>query len=378
MSEIVAFFVLAVVGGLFAIVILYTRSIVPYVYSLAKVSSWEAKVISKARLNELADLPKATDVFEALQDTDYKSFLSDMSKMERIDMLEVERAIKNQLSQKYQEILEIAPKERRKTIAKIIQRIDIWNIKAIITSIHNGVPKEKRLDGLIPSPTLPIERLRLLASAENFRELLEYFRDTEYFEPFSAALKDYERIGLVAILSAMDRHYYSSLWKEVLGKGAQRSILKQMIGYEIDAVNIKLILRLKNEGASPEEISKYIILPSFQLTEETIRSMIAAEDIESAIDVASYVYGKIFSEVFSEFRETRSLFVIERALDEWQLGFFKWLSLTKPFSVAPLLYYIRLKEAEVENLRTIIRLKMDKIEAGEIKKILLKVPEIEL
>jgi ATP synthase A1 C subunit len=378
MSEIVALLIFTIIGALFTIVILYTRSIVPYAYSLAKVSAWEARIISRARLNELADMPKVADVFEALQDTDYRTFFAEISKMERVDMMEVERAIKNQLSQKYRELLEIAPKDRRQTIAKIIQQTDVWNLKAIITSIHNKLPREKRLDGLIPSPTLPMERLKLLASAENFRELLEYFKGTEYFEPFSSALKDYERVGLLAILSAVDRHYFLSLWREVLSRRSQRSILKQMVGYEIDAINIKLILRLKNEGASPEEISRYVILPSFQLTEDIIRSMIVAPDVASAIDVASYAYGKIFSGVFSEFRETKSLSVIERALDEWRLGFFKWLSLTKPFTVAPLLYYIRLKEVEGENLRTIIRLKMDGIKADEIKKSLLKVPEIEL
>ena len=56
----------------------------------------------------------------------------------------------------------------------------------------------------------------------------------------------------------------------------------------------------------------------------------------------------------------------------------KWMLITKFFSLAPVLMYIRLKEIEVKNLRAIIRLKADKVEPEKIKETIVRVPKFEL
>jgi V/A-type H+-transporting ATPase subunit C len=370
--------VFALLGGLFAIVLLQTRRSMLYVYCNAVASAWEAKLLPEARLIEFADSPKITNILGFLEDGDYRENFADVPKVEEIDVIVVERALKANLSSRYREILGVVPTERRATIERIIQRSDLWNFKVIITAIHNKVPKEKRLEETIPSPTFPRERLELLTSANNFKELLEYFKGTEYFDVLSSEIENYERIGLVAVLSALDKHYYESLWRDVLGKKAQRSVLKETLGYEIDAVNTKLILRLKKEGLSPEEITKHLILPSHRLTEEMLRAMIDADDILTAIQAISRTaFGPALLERIPKFEETGSLLEFEKAIDERMLWIFRWMSVVQFFSIAPLITYIYLKETEGRNLRAIMRLKADMLEPEKIKEILVRVPKLE-
>ncbi len=367
-----------IIGALFAFVIYNARRSMAYVYCNATLSAWEARLLSEARLMELVDAPRITNIFAALEDTDYRLQLAEVPRVEEVDMPVVERSLRENLNARYRELLGMVPKERRETVARVIGRIDIWNLKSIITAIHNKVSKEKRLGELIPSPTLPLERLEMLASAESFEELLEFLKGSEYLDVLSEALKEYETRGLIAILSALDKHYYTSLWKDVLSKRAQRSVLRAILGYEIDALNIKLILRLKQEGAPPEEIDRYLILPLHELTEAMLRAMITAEDVPSAINmIHRTIYGQILLKALPQI-EAQGLSAAERALDEMHLKICRWLALTQLFSIAPVLSYIYLKENEMKNLRAIIRLKADKVEPQKIKETIVKVPKIEL
>ncbi len=371
--------ILAIIASIFVLVIVHARRIMPYVYCSAKVSAWEARLLPEARLREFADTAKVANILAGLDDTDYRPYLSDIPRIEDVDVVAIERALKRNLTERYQELLKLVPRERRETIRKLIGRTDIWNLKTLLTAIHNNVPKERRMEEMVPSPTFSEERLKLLTSAGDFQELLDYLRETEFFSVLSEALKDYEKIGLIALLSALDRHYYSSLWAEVLSKKAQRRTLKALVGYELDAVNIKLILRLKREHVPPDEMIKYIILPSHEVTEGMMKSMIIADDISSAVEVIRYTtYGPILRGALSEVEASGSLLPIEKALDEGLLRVCKREALVRPMGIGPAVAYIFLKEKEVRNLRTVIKLKADKVEPVKIKEMLVKVPRIEL
>jgi vacuolar-type H+-ATPase subunit C/Vma6 len=151
-----------------------------------------------------------------------------------------------------------------------------------------------------------------------------------------------------------------------------------MLGHEIDSVNIKLILRLKREGAAPEEIDRLLIRPSHELTEAMLRAMVTAEDIRSAIHMIHITApGKTLIDALPKIEE-QGIPAAERALDEAHLKLCRWLEFTQFFSIAPVISYIHLKENEVRNLRTIIRLKADGVGPREIKEKIVRVPKIEL
>ena len=366
------------IGFFFALVIFHARRSIAYVYCSATISAWEARLFPEARLMELADAPSVVNIFAALDDTGYRQQLAGIQREGEVNMVEVENAFRDNSNARYLELLKMVPKERKETIRRVLQRAELWNLKAIVTAIHNKTPKEERLKELMPSPTIQRERLEMLASAENFEQLLDFLKESEYFSVLSDALREYEERGLIALLSALDRYYYTSLWRNVLRVKAQRSILMSLVGCEIDIVNLKLILRLKREEVKPEDIDRYLIRPSHMLTEGMLRAMVVAEDIRSAVDVVSRTpYGKILLEVLPQI-EAQELSAAERALDEIQLKVFRWLALTKLFSIAPVLSYICLKENEMRNLRAIVRLKADKIEPQKIKETIVKVPKIGL
>ncbi len=374
----VLIFIFALIGTLFAWVIISARRSMAYVFCNATISAWEARLLSEVRLIELADAPRIVNIFSALDETEYRLQLAEVEKGEGADMVLIERALRENLNVRYRELISMVPKERRATVLRVLQRVDLWNLKALITMIHEKVPAERRLQELVPSPTTPRERLEMLASAKDLDELLEFLKGSEFFDVISGALGDYEERGLIALLSALDKHYYTSLWKDVLAKRAQRSILKAIVSYEIDLINIKLILRLKQESAPPEEIDKYLVRPSHELTDAMLKAMIMAEDVRSAIHMIHITTpGKVLADALPQI-EVQGIPAAERALDESYLKLCRWLEFTQFFSIAPVISYICLKENEMKNLRAIIRLKADGVEPQKIKEKIVRVPKIEL
>jgi len=369
--------ILALIGALFAWVIISARRSMGYIFCNATISAWEARLLSEARLIELADVARIVNIFSALDETEYRPQLTEVEKGEETDMGTVERALRENLNTRYRELINMVPEDRRSTVVKVLQRTDLWNLKTLITMIHEKVPPERRIQELIPSPTMPRERLEMLASAKDLDGLLEFMKGSEFFDAISGALGDYEKQGLIALLSALDKHYYTSLRKDALAKRTQRSILKTMICQEIDLVNIKMILRLKQEGVPPEDIDKHLIRPSHELTEAMLKAMIMAEDVRSAIHMIHITtYGKILAGALPKIEE-QGISAAERALDEAYLKLCRWFEFTQFFSIAPVISYIHLKENEMKNLRAIIRLKADGVEPQKIKEKIVRVPKIE-
>ncbi|MEM2192680.1 MAG: V-type ATPase subunit, partial [Candidatus Hadarchaeales archaeon] len=248
----------AAIFGLLAIVFYSSKKSMEYVFVNSAVSAWEARLLPGAKLLELADAPDVKSILSTLSESEYGEFLG----KEETNIERVERGLHLHLAEKFKGLLEMVPSDRRRTVELLLWRTDLINIKSIVTMISLGVPKEERKKQLLPSLTPP-ERLELLSSATTIEELMEFMKGGELFEAFSEAGKTPEP---GAIFASLDRKYYSMLWREVVSKKSQRKVLTRAVGYLIDSVNCTTILRLKKEGIQPQEIEKYLIKPSFELT----------------------------------------------------------------------------------------------------------------
>lgn len=374
--------ILALIFGGLLVVSAYifyrAKNLIPYVHSAAKVSAWRANLISESRLDELAESPKTKQVFNVLEDTGYQSYISQISLEGEIDVDEVEEQLHSFLNDRYGEVLEIAPEERRGVIEKAIGITNLQNLEGVTIGKSEKISEDKLEKIVRSSPTFSEEKLEMLSSAENIERLLDYLEGSEYYDPLSEALDErYEEEGISSLLRALDKTYYQTLWEDVTGKKAQRSVLKDIIGTKIDMMNIKLLFRLKKEETPPEKIAEFM-LPLYRLSEDQIKEMASAEDLQSAAEVlVDTTYGSPVQESLNRFEETGSLYDFEKILDEEFLTICRRISINQPFTLASILTYVYLTEIEVRNLRTIIGLKTEEVEPEEIKNNLIRRRKIE-
>jgi len=359
--------VFLLVGFFFLMVALHARRVVGYLYPAAAVSTWEARLLPESRLLELADARGAEEILSSLGE--------EYPLPPTMDPRELEVALRGASSRRYAEMLGMVPEEARGVVRRLLAWTEIWNLKSLLTSLHLGLPREERRRYLLPSPTLSQERLELLASAESLEQLLEFLRESEYHGVLSAHLEEYRREGLFPLLHALDRHHYTRLWEEVRGMKGQRSVLVPLVGFELDALNLRLLLRLRREGVPPEKVEP-LLLPGHQLTGERLRELLLASDLRSWLELLPPSYVRILAPLLPQLEEG-DLYALERALEEEHLRLCRWMALTRPFTLAPLYSYLKRREAEVRNLHLLLRLKLEGMEPQRIKEKLVRVPALE-
>ncbi len=187
---------------------------------------------------------------------------------------------------------------------------------------------------------------------------------------------------MLPLAVALDKYVYGEIWRAA-GKlrGLDKKIARTVVGIEIDAINIKVILRCRAMGISEEQIRRYIIPVSEVFGEKELEGAIRAADIKSSIEslleaaklAMARDYRYVLTDLLREYEASQSLSRLEMVLDRGSLKTsLRMLKRYTPFfNIGLILAFLNLKWSEVKNLRAIVRGVEDKIPPDKIRKLLI-------
>ncbi|BDH79084.1 MAG TPA: ATP synthase A1 subunit C [Methanothermobacter sp.] len=348
--------IVAAAGAIIIVVptIRFLRDVVPFAYPTARV---------RARMGRLFTDRQLTEVMETENLKEFKNYLRGFPDYAKyIDEYPIEKALESQLAEIYQLITEIVPKRLKRVFEVQSKKWDIKNIKSLLTAKDTGLSPEETLDLLIPFGELK-DKLEKLTELKTVEDIITAFEDTEYGPILEAALPDYEKTGmLLPFEAALDKYYMETLLEvleEVSIPKEDTEILRTYFGAQIDATNLKIILRAKADNLKYEDISPYII-EGYQLPEWKLEYLMEAENIKGIIsELEGTDYGPVLAEALPEYEETRSLATFERALEKYINETARTFALKRPLGVGPIITFLSRKEAEIKNLKVIARSKRE-------------------
>jgi vacuolar-type H+-ATPase subunit C/Vma6 len=158
--------------------------------------------------------------------------------------------------------------------------------------------------------------------------------------------------------------------------GVDQKMAQEVIGIELDAVNIKIILKGKELAVSPEIIKDYL-MPTAFFNEEILEGVIEAVDAKSIMEHLSKivgsahpVYKKIFTQIVKESNAPLSRLeaILDKAPLEMSLSTLKEHS--RYYHLGFILSFLNLKWAEVKNLRCIVEGSERKSPHSQVRKLL--------
>ena len=189
--------------------------------------------------------------------------------------------------------------------------------------------------------------LSKLAAAKTVSEFLECLKGTELY----GLLHDLGTSGNPSLFDMemqLDLYYYINFWKalEKVSDSANKSLIKQIKGTEVDLRNILWVYRLKNYYHVPEErIIPYLIPISYKLTaQELLRLAKTKTTGEFMTEIGKTRYGKIFEGMTSP----------ERVFFDVMSGLYRQTVIRNRQSLAPTISYIYHKEREIKNITSLL------------------------
>ncbi|NIM44285.1 MAG: hypothetical protein GTN80_00995 [Nitrososphaeria archaeon] len=163
--------------------------------------------------------------------------------------------------------------------------------------------------------------------------------------------------GINEVFNLLDKNYYTLLWDTAIGQ-ADASLLKELIGLEIDVTNIERVLRGLNLNIEREKIVKQLIPIYFRISEEALTSVLRSRSVEEAfLNLPSTRYDELLQSAFSAFSESSRVSEFSYSFKSFIIrNMYRFFS-RKSFSVSILAALLRLELFQIDVLETIYRSK---------------------
>lgn len=356
-------------------------------------SAWKYKrvmpevIVAKLRLiepNDIVELAgrRPRDVHSMLAKTSYQAEVSEIS-AKQLSSISLESALLKNFVRACEEIMEHSPKSVSFLLSTILMKFEANNVKAILRAKEAELSVDEAMKYIVPVGRLDEVRCRkILENSKSVSDVVELLSELEYRSVLKEALRGHEETRfLLPLAVALDKYVYGKIWRAA-GKlrGLDKKIARTVIGIEIDALNIKVILRCRAMGISEDQIRRYIIPVSEVFGEKELEDAIRAADIKSSVEsllataklAMARDYRYVLTDLLREYEASQSLsqleMVLDRGLLKTSLRMLKRYTLF--FNIGLILAFLNLKWFEVKNLRAIIRGVEDKIPPDKIRKLL--------
>lgn len=324
--------------------------VLSYLYVNAKIMAKEGKFISVSRWEDLWGCTSPGEITSLLEGTDYFPYLNEAAIN---DSKELEKAVLEEFSSLGRELSKIIPKGSWPIKEYLLRKWDVINLRTVMRGIHGNLKKEEAVDSFIEGGELDFPFLKTLIDAESMDDFVGLLAKTPY-QPLTDGLGKYnETKNLFFLEASLDKIFWADLWAKVLNlKGGKE--FRDFICICVEAHNLKIILRAKNDGLTLEHISPFLI-PDCKLLNEMLPAF-DEEDLSGLIPLLEdTIYFEPLLSAQQEFEKTGSVLSFEEELDNLVITKAEDTRRKKPFGSGPLIGFLVSKEKEVRNLLAIIR-----------------------
>jgi V/A-type H+-transporting ATPase subunit C len=342
-------------------------SVARYAFVSARIGAMRSYLFDDAGIKALVETLSWEDAVSVLKDSAYGRELGKLSKPR---MRDVEEVLTQSLLADYGKIITSVGGDARKFIENMGKRFEVNAIKTVALTKILRMPRERAQEEvLIPFGKITKLRLSKMLETESIDELVESMRNTEYYDALQKGLARLKEDGTpFALIASLDQYVYSNIADSIKNlSGRDRKIAKSLVGPEIDAKNLMLVLRCRE--LEEEKIWELLIKHRYKLSDDLLRACLS-ENLE-ILTSEQFPYRKYTAPGMKAYRKTSSLLGFELGMKKLVLDINKSMFRGDRFHIGTLIGYLNLKENEVRNLIAILKGKEEKLSPEDIKKLII-------
>lgn len=288
-------------------------------------------------------------------------------------VVEVEKHLHRFLAEQYTVPLPFLRGPEHRIIYWLWRRFELDNLLMLLRGIHNSAPPERIRSSLVPLNTHSAIDWQSICRARSIEELCDRlrmrFRADFYVGVIEQAMDVYHKQQSIFVLeAALYRAYYRKLnWYAELMRGQEREQVRRLLGFLVDSRDVLWAYRLRAFfDASPELILSYTIPHGRRVGSHAIREI--AQNAPLAEMVA-----RIWNAELGDISHLGEL-PLREALTHLEILFARYqyrssckLLAGNPFSLATIIAYGSVVEADIRDVVTILEAKAANWDAERLR-----------
>ncbi len=324
----------------------------PAAYTLARIRARKSKLLKRADYEKLLKMDIYT-MLKTLEEIGYH-----LENIELANPFEAaEEAITRALEKEFAELQNFVSGKRKEVLEAYLKRFDVENVKLILRCRARGVNIDSSL--FFAAGKLSREKLTELTNAE-IEQLIKTLSLPLKHGEIKFLISAWEKGEIEEVENLLDRAYYRMLSQKTKSFRGREKILRHFVELRLDVMNTRVVLRAKAMKLRKDEL-KNLLLPCGRINKKELYSI-----FEGGFEKIQEVFEKKWG-IYIE-KKPKSTGEFEKILEEYMLKFAEKLMHTSPFSAAPIIAYVLMREAEARNIRMIARAKYYAVAEEEVRK----------
>lgn len=313
-----------------------------------KLQAMNAKLLKPEEYETLLGFSTEKEIGNYLKhNTRYSEILSEYS-IDKIRRWEFELVLKKEMLIELEKLSNYLGTDYKKFLDIWFLRAEVEDIKLILRAISRKEDLMELPQHFVHSKKREFISFEKLLSKNNLFDLVEEFKGTIYEEAFRSITEDDLKLREFHAEMNLDAVYFRELRKSVekLSK-EDRSIVENIIGINIDLINIQWIYRAKRYyNLMDEEIFNYTLSGGLKLNFKKIKKLIYSEDCSEQIIAHLNKYGFKLKSSDDKY--------LQVAINRYLLALIKKLDKKNPMTITKFIRYSHDVEFEASDIVTIL------------------------
>jgi V/A-type H+-transporting ATPase subunit C len=337
-----------------------------YAFISACLKGEEPRTVTSEHIDRMAAASNFQDALATIRETDIGNYLEE-SPVRTFDDLDelLWRYLARRID--YVESFKFLPKDVLKVSRAYIVKYDVSNIKAALQGISTG--KEARMIpvGIIRNSGL-LDELSKAEDVDNIAQLLVKCKLGDYVPALEQYRMDKDSKSKFAAEAKLDGEYYRNMLN-MTRRIKDGSVLAKAFGLVIDLTNLQIASRAIIEGIGLDA-GELIIAGGYRITDKGVKELLTFKLADISGRLEDTQYQDIASEVSTSYDKTKSITVVDEIIDKHKFRMLKEILSPRVLSPLVMAWYLVLKEAEIRNLRLVLKAIGDGVPVQEIKELL--------
>jgi len=329
-------------------------------YTNARIRGMKSRLLDHHTLDTLILQPDLESLIAELEKTPYREDIV-TARGKYTDLACIEHALRDNFTRTFRKILGfVRQEEAERFISIFLHRWDIQNLKTILRGKNIHVTNEEILECLVPAGELDEATLTELVRQQDVRSVIDLLATWRipYAIPLTEGFPAFAKSGDLSVLEcSLDQYYYRDALDTVKASSANNAMIREILGTEIDVLNLRTVLRMINDQVSPEDAAPFLVGGGREFDPKKLDHLLrlhSSDDVIAAIGNTQY---RFLGTAQEPGIRTLKISAIERELERFLVRQGVGLFRRDPLSVASLIAYFWAKYNEITNIRIISRCK---------------------